>query len=155
MLVNTDHEAIESIIDVLRRDSRVDPNEVNVRVEDSVVYVSGMVDSAAERQAVIEDIQSIWPERIIDTLTLANFIERTDEELTASVKQAMMRDIAVDAGPIGVEARDGVVVLVGTVASHAHKYNAEDVAWWTPGVTEVISHLEVDGVLDPTDEPDY
>ncbi len=155
MLTITDREIVELIYDVLRRDSRVDPREVDVRVEGGVLYVSGLVDSAAERRAVIEDIQATWIDEVVETIRLANFIERTDEELTASVKQALLRDIAVDAGPIHVEAAGGKVVLRGTVASHSQKYSAEDVAWWTPGVIDVISYLDVDGVSDPTQEPDY
>lgn len=155
MLLSTEQDALGLILDTLRRDSRVDLNEISVRVEDGVVYVSGTVDSAAERRAVIEDIASVSFERVVETIVLANFIERTDEELRISVRQALLRDIAVDASPIRVDAAGGRVVLNGTVASYSQKYNAEDVAWWTPGVVDVVSHLEVDGLLDPTQEPDY
>lgn len=155
MLTITDREIVELIYDVLRRDSRVDTREVDVRVEGGVVHVSGLVDSAAERRAIIEDLQATSIDEVVENIRLANFVERTDEELTASVRQALLRDIAVDAGPIRVEAAGGKVVLQGIVASHSQKYNAEDVAWWTPGVIDVVSHLDVDGLSDPTQEPDY
>jgi osmotically-inducible protein OsmY len=75
--------------------------------------------------------------------------------LRLAVRQALARDIAVDSSPVSVRAEDGVIVLAGRVSSSAQKYAAEDVAWWTPGVTDVISHLEVDGAVEPPDEPDY
>ena len=155
MAALTDREMTDLVNRVLSRDSRVDPREIEVRVENGVVYVSGAVDSAAERRAAQEDIESTPAERVVDTIRLRNFVERTDEELQAAVKQALVRDIAVDAGPVEVEARSGAVTLVGRTASYAQKYAAEDVAWWTPGVTDVVSHLEVDGFSEPPDEPDY
>ena len=155
MAVPNDRELEELIDKALSRDSRVDRGEIEVRVESGVVYVSGTVDSAAERRAAQEDIESAAVDRVVDTLTLGNFVERTDEELKAAVQRALARDIAVDSQPISIHAEDGVIVLSGEVSSSAQKYAAEDVAWWTPGVTDVISHLEVDGVVEPPDEPDY
>jgi len=155
MPVLTDHEMAELVEDALRRDSRVDRREIDICVENGVVFVSGEVDSAAERRAAQEDLESTPAQRIVNTLTLRNFVERTDEELRASVKQALLRDLAVDATLIVVDAREGVVTLAGRVGSSAQQYAAEDVAWWTPGVTDVVSHLHVDGVPEPPDEPDY
>ena len=155
MAVLTDREMAELISNILARDSRVDRGEIDVRVEDGVVFVSGEVDSAAERRAAQEDIESAPAQRIVNTLTLRNYVERTDDELRAAVKRALSRDLAVDAATVTVDAEDGVVTLSGRVASSAQQYAAEDVAWWTPGVTDVISHLHVDGVPEPPDEPDY
>jgi len=155
MAIPNDREMMDLIGDILSRDSRVDKGEIDVRVENGVVFVSGAVDSAAERRAAQEDIESTPAERIVNTLTLRNFIERTDEELVAAVKYALARDLAVDSAPVAVDAKDGVVTLGGTVASWAQKHAAEDVAWWTPGVTDVVSHIEVDGLVEPPDEPDY
>ena len=155
MAVPNDREIEELIDKALSRDSRVDRGEIEVRVESGVAYVSGTVDSAAERRAAQEAIESTPVDRVVDTVTLGNFVERTDEELKAAVERALARDIAVDCSPISVHAEDGVIVMAGKVSSSAQKYAAEDVAWWTPGVTDVISHLEVDGVVEPPDEPDY
>ena len=140
-----DREIEELARECIIADSRVDIGEIDVNVRDRIVYLSGKVDSAAERQAITEDI-SIIPGVIdvVDQLVLRNYVERTDDELREAVKHALARDIAVDASPVTVEAEEGKVVLRGHVDSYAQKNNAEDVAWWTPGVTEVISHLEVE-----------
>ncbi len=140
-----DREIEEVTRECLVADSRVDIGEIDVNVRDGVVHLSGKVDSAAERQAILEDIR-IVPGVIdtIDQLVLRNYVQRTDAELKEAVKHALARDIAVDAVPVTVEAAEGKVVLRGHVDSYAQKNNAEDVAWWTPGVTDVISHLEVE-----------
>jgi osmotically-inducible protein OsmY len=156
MATHRDREMEELVTVALRKDSRIDLSEINVRVDDGVVYLSGTVDSAAEKKAAQEDLQAtVGIVRIVDQLTLRNYVEKSDDELRHSVRQFLIRDIDVDAHPIEVEARGGVITLTGTVASYAQKTEAECVAWWIPGVTDVISLLEVDGILDPPDEPDY
>lgn len=146
MDVTRDREMERLVTGALKRDSRVDLGEITVRVESGIAYLTGMVDSAAERVAAQQNVEAtLGPGKMVDQLTLRNFVERTDQELEAEVKQALHRDLAVDAGPITVKADSGVVSLSGRVLSYAQCYAAENVAWWTPGVTEVRSHLVVDG----------
>ena len=140
-----DREMEESIRRFLTADSRVDMTEVDVCVEDRTALLSGTVDSAAERQAVVEDVRAAGRvEDIVDQLVLRNYVERTDQELREAVRNALARDIAVNAELVLVEAREGEVALSGHVDSYSQKTAAEDVAWWTPGVTNVVSHLEVE-----------
>ncbi|MCE5314230.1 MAG: BON domain-containing protein [Armatimonadota bacterium] len=156
MATHRDREMEELVTVVLRRDSRIDLSEISVRVDDGVVYLSGIVDSAAEKKAAQENLQATAGiERIVDQLTLRNYVQKSDEELRHAVKQFLIRDIDVDAQPIDVEACGGVVTLRGRVASYAQKTEAECVAWWIPGVTDVVSHIEVDGIMEPPQEPDY
>jgi hyperosmotically inducible protein len=44
---------------------------------------------------------------------------------------------------ISVEAKDGVVILKGTVSSFGDRRAAEGAAWSAPGVTEVRDELAV------------
>ncbi|MCE5323674.1 BON domain-containing protein [bacterium] len=157
MVTHKDRQIEEQVTVTLRNDSRIDLSEISVHVDDGVVYLTGTVDSAAEKKAAWEDLQAATGiDRVVDELVIRNYIDRSDEELRHSVKQFLIRDIDVDANPIDVEARDGVVTLKGRVASYAQKVEAECVAWWIPGVTDVISHLEVDGIFDPlAEETDY
>ncbi|MCL5104658.1 MAG: BON domain-containing protein [Armatimonadetes bacterium] len=150
-----DRKVEELVTSVLSKDSRIDFSEIKVKVENGVVYLSGTVDSAAERRAAQEDLESAPPvETVVDQLTLRNFIERTDEELAESVRRALIRDITLDARQIKVEATGGVVTLSGRVESYAQKSAAENVALWTPGVVDVISHLEAGPLPGPPEEPD-
>jgi osmotically-inducible protein OsmY len=152
----TDVELGNLIDEVLCSDTRVDRGEVSIRVKDGIVHVSGTVDSAAERHAAIEDIQTVvLAKMVVDSLKLKNYVERTDEELRAEVRQALARDKAVDVAGVAVNARAGTVVLDGTVESRAQKLAIESVAWWTPGVTEVVNRLRVEGIPEPPDDADY
>ena len=151
-----DRRIEQLIAEALDADSRIDAGEVSVGVQDRVVYLSGAVDSAAERRAVEEDVRAVADvESVVDELSLRNFVERTDDELAESVRRALLRDIAVDAACISVATAAGVVTLGGRVSSYCQRLVAENITWWTAGVTDVIGHIEVDGTTGPLDEPDY
>lgn len=148
-----DSDIEELIISLLRADSRVDEREVTVRVDDGVVRIVGTVDSAAELHAALEVAKSAPGVRsVVSQLVMGNFAELSDDELRASVHTALLRDLAVDSPGIGIEARGGVVTLTGKVDSYHQKSAAENVAWWTRGVIDVISYLTVDGAADPIEE---
>ena len=151
-----DHEIEQRIRTALRGDSRIDQSEIDVRVECNTVYLSGEVDSAAEKRAATEDVEALlFGQRIVDDIRLKNYVERTNEELEHGVRQAIIRDLDAGHVPVFVEARDGVVVLSGRVDSYAQKSVVENIAWWTPGVTDVISRLQVGGISDPPDDLEY
>ncbi len=152
----TDAELQAKISAVLEGDSRVDMTEITVRVEGGTVQLTGTVDSAAERKAAREDAETIVArDKVVDRLTLRNYIERTNEELVEEVRHAMNRSPDVDAGDVVLEASDGVVTLHGRVRSFAQKHAIENIVWWTPGVIDAVTRLQVDGIEDPPDEPDY
>ena len=150
----SDREIEESVRRALRADTRVDAGEVEVHLEDGTAFLTGAVDSAAERQAALEDAKAAAGVRdVVDGLVLRNYIERTDDELRKAVRHALARDIAVSTDLISVEAGDGRITLSGMVDSYSEKNAAEDVAWWTPGVTHVVSRLEVEDEI-PADLKD-
>lgn len=149
----TDSDLHRMITSALQEDPRVDMNEVDVRVQRGVVYLSGEVDSAAERHAIQESIRSTGAAgSVVDELTLRNYVERTDDELRGAVKQALIRDISIDAGNVEIDTAGGAVTLRGHVSSYAQKMNAETVAWWTPGVINVTNRLDVDGLGDTPED---
>jgi osmotically-inducible protein OsmY len=155
--VQPDNRTLErQILETLEEDSRVDPNEINVRVDNGVVYLEGTVDGAAERKAVREDVDSVpGVEQVVDNLKLVNFIERSDNELREAVRQDLIRSPYVDAAHVEVTARNGEVILEGVVGTFAEKSSAENVAWWTPGVTNVISQLKAEEADFVEDEPPW
>lgn len=138
-----DNRVEEMVKKTLSNDSRIDLSEIQVDVQNGVVYLSGKVDSALEKRAARESLQAADIDQVVDQLELRNYIERTDMELSNCVKQAMIRDIDVDARAIDVSANAGSVFLSGRVDSFFQRNAAENIAWWTPGVTDVINRLEV------------
>jgi len=140
----TDAEIQSRIEGVYRGNTRVDPKEVTVKVQDAVVVLTGAVDSAKEKRyarELAEEVEGV--KGVNDQLTIKNFVKRPDAELAEAVRHALVRDAFVDGGQIEVYASNGEVRLDGTVPTYAVKKSAEDVTWWTPGVTNVESLLLV------------
>jgi hyperosmotically inducible protein len=67
-----------------------------------------------------------------------------DAALTAKVKAALISDPDVDAGPIDVDTKDGVVRLQGSAQSQARLDRAVAIANGIDGVKSVESQLKVD-----------
>ena len=59
------------------------------------------------------------------------------------IGQALRRSADTEADRISVEAKNGKVVLRGTVRSWAEREDAERAAWAAPGVCEVDDEIAV------------
>ena len=73
------------------------------------------------------------------TNAAANVVDNA--ALTTKVKAALLADDMVKGTQINVESNNGVVTLIGTVDSAAHKSRAEEVAKGVSGVTRVVNNL--------------
>jgi osmotically-inducible protein OsmY len=129
---------------VLRADHRVDTREVAVAVDSGHVTLTGAVDSVPEKRAARQDAESLpGVEGVTDEMTVKGFVPVPDDELVAAVHNSLSRDAYVNSEAIEVYASGGEVRLDGTVATYAERKAAADVAWWTPGVTNVENLLLV------------
>jgi hyperosmotically inducible protein len=66
-----------------------------------------------------------------------------DSTVSAKVKTKLAADSQTSAIKIGVETRDGVVTLTGTVPTDTEKAKAEQLAKNTDGVKRVVNHIDV------------
>jgi osmotically-inducible protein OsmY len=140
----SDQEIKSAVEGLLLRNSRVDEKEVRVEVRDSVVTLTGEVDSTLEKRnarRIAEDVEGVH--HVVDNLSVKGFVKRTDEELVQDVKIRLQRDAFVENSPIEVYAQNGEIRLDGSVGTYHEKKAVEDVAWWTPGVIGVENLLLV------------
>lgn len=75
-----------------------------------------------------------------------------DEQLLRNVRDELGWDPAVDHGAIHVVVQDGVVILSGTVTSHAAKLAAEKAAHGAFGIRGVFDGITVGNDPEATDE---
>src|SRR5437762_9388674 len=110
----TDEDIQADVLDELKWDMRVRPNEIGVVVKDGIVTLTGWVDSylkklaaenAAHRvpgvNAVANDIE----------VRLPGSAERTDADLAKAVLDALRWDAAIPAGKLDVTVSQGWVTL--------------------------------------------
>jgi len=128
----------------LERDAWVDADKITVTVTNGVVYLSGTVDSYTEKSYAESDAWSV--EGVVDVvnnITIVPRPTRSDAEIATDVRADLVRNIRIDPSRISVEVVNGVVYLQGSVATIGQKWLASDVAWWTPGVKDVVNELQV------------
>ena len=153
----TDEDIAHDVTELLRWNTIVDAEAVEIEVENDVVTLSGQVDSLYEKQLAgrlaevigveevdISNLDVRWTERDGDALP------RTGRELQQAVRMALSLDPRLDAFEPEIEVENGVVTLTGTVDSLDARLVAGDAARDTLGVQTVRNRLEVD----PPEVPD-
>jgi hypothetical protein len=69
--------------------------------------------------------------------------KRSDERIREDLCEHLMDISDIDSSDVSVQVRDGCVVLEGTVPVRSMKYEIEDIAATTLGVTDVENHIRV------------
>jgi osmotically-inducible protein OsmY len=157
-----DAELEQDIKSQLRRDVLVDEGLVKVDVVDGVAKLRGAVGSLAERRRAREDawitgvsdvdvsgLEVEWWAR--DRMRRASVKAPPDSAVEEAVRDALQLDPRVKEADVRFHVDDGIVTLVGEVASLAAKHAAEEDAENTTGVWRVKNHLWVRPVEEVAD----
>jgi osmotically-inducible protein OsmY len=153
MMTRTDEQIQRDVLDELRWDARVQPNEIGVSAKDGVVTLTGWVDSyakkwAAERaahrvrgvKAVADDIE----------VRLPSSAERTDADIAAAATRALEWDAFVPIEKLDVTVAKGWVTLKGEVEWEYQKRAAERVIRRLSGVRGVTNLITVKPRVQPS-----
>src|SRR3989440_12516733 len=103
----TDEQIQEDVLDELKWDARVQPNEIGVAVKDGVVTLMGWVDSYTKRWAAEEAAHRVRGVKAVANdieVRLPSAAERTDADIAAAVTRALEWDAFVP-----IERLDGTV----------------------------------------------
>lgn len=138
----TDADLAAAVVNALRWDAGLPADKIQVTVSQGWVTLRGEVDYY---------YQKIDAERVVRRLSgvkgVTNLITVKPHPLPSDLKQtiekALVRNAETDAKNITVEVQGSKVILRGTVRSYLEKQVAEDIAWSTPGVTEVDNQIVV------------
>jgi osmotically-inducible protein OsmY len=138
----TDADLAKAVLDALRWDAAVPADNIEVTVDHGWVTLKGEVEYAFQKREAERVV-----ERIAGVKGVTNLIEVrprvTPEDLKEKIRQALVREAQLDASHITVDVQGGKIILRGRVRSYAEKKAAEEVAWHTPGVTDVENQIEV------------
>jgi osmotically-inducible protein OsmY len=175
-----ERSAVEkAILAALERDPAVNLHRYPIRVEYDLVgrtvSLSGEVETlAAKKRAYVIASQADGVEGVIDRIRLAATPARGDGAIRDELVQALVgepafRDAAIyvhNKGGIGrireaqswpkdlieIAVGEGVVTLTGHVQSLSHKRLAGALAWWVPGVRDVLNELRVEPPEEDNDD---
>lgn len=139
----TDKEIAKAIINALEWNSSVPEADIEVRVEDGWVYLSGQVQYSYQKEAAKKAIEKLLGVRgVSNTIGLEDNIK--PGEVKEKIKKAFQRLASLEADNIILETYGHTVTLRGNVHSLKEKEDAETAAYNAPGVHEVNNELEVE-----------
>jgi osmotically-inducible protein OsmY len=150
--VHTDEDIQRDVLEELKWDPRVRPNEIGVAVKDGIVTLTGWVDSYLKKIAAEEDAHRVPGIKAVVNdieVRLPGSAERTDADLAKAVVNALKWDAGIPTDKIDVTVSHGWVTLKGEVDYYFQKRDAERVVSRLSGVRGVTNLLTVRALPSP------
>jgi osmotically-inducible protein OsmY len=139
---HTDEEIQENVLEELRWEPRVRANEIGVIVKNGIVTLLGWVDSYVQKVAAEAAVRGVRDVVNEIEVRLASSAQRTDDDLTKSVIDALAWHAPVPIDDLDVTVSKGWVTLKGAVEYNFQKREAEHVVQHIPevkGITNLIT----------------
>ncbi len=144
----TDVDVQEAIGAALTRETRVrsksEGGAISFRVQGGTVLLEGLTDSLIEKRVAEQVVLEIpGVSRVENMLRVRALPSRSDEVIATQVRDALTADPYIAERDLVITVNGGAVTLGGHQDALAKKRLAGLVAWWVPGVTEVLNTIEV------------
>jgi osmotically-inducible protein OsmY len=140
----SDADIARAALDALLWDSMVPEDCVRVTVDKGWVSLEGTVVWNYQREAAGRVVRYLRGVRGVSNLLLVKpRVKIHTGEVKHQIFEAFRRSAELEARRIGIDAKDGKVVLHGNVHNWAEVEEAQRAAWSVPGVAQVENNLEV------------
>ena len=152
--IRTDEAIQTDVLEELKWDTRVRPNEIGVAVKDGIVTLTGWVDSYLKKMAAEEAAHRVPGVKAVVNeieVRLPGSAERTDHDLAKAVLNALRWDAAIPTGKVDVTVSQGWVTLKGEVEYAFQKRDAERAVQHLAGVKGVTNLIVVKPQVFPSD----
>lgn len=139
----SDTEIAQSAVNALKWNTSVPEDKVQVKVDNSFVYLTGELEWAYQRNAAKKAVESLYGVKgVINNISLKQKVKPI--EVKDRITKAFERSAELEAKNIHVDVNGTVVTLTGKVYSISEKDEAQRAAFFAPGVTKVVNNLKVD-----------
>lgn len=164
----TQQQTIAHVRGLIASEPRVNIHRYPIAVEfaeNGILTMTGEVGSLAAKKTALRLAASVaGVTGVIDRLRVASPHPMGDKETLDHLRDALLEEAALEgcalvlidrgerlsiratepsAAVIEIEVAGGIVTLNGCVSSLAHKRLAGLLAWWVPGISDVVNGLEV------------
>jgi osmotically-inducible protein OsmY len=153
-VIRGDDQIQLDVLDELKWDARVQPNEIGVAVKDGIVTLLGWVDSYTKRWAAEEAAHRVRGVKAVVNdiaVRLPVSSERSDADIAAAAVRALEWDAFVPVEKIDVTVTKGWVTLQGEVEWQYQKQDAERVVRRLSGVWGVVNLITVKPRVTPSE----
>jgi osmotically-inducible protein OsmY len=150
----TDEQIQKDVLNELKYDPRLEPNEIGVAAKNGVVTLTGWVDSYTKRWAAEEAAHRVRGVKAVANdveVRLPSSSERTDADLAAAAVRALEWDAFLSPEKIEVTVSKGWVTLKGEVEWQFQRQDAERVVRRLTGVKGVTNLISIKPRLSPTE----
>jgi osmotically-inducible protein OsmY len=141
----SDTDIAHAAVSAFQWDVEVPDTRVQVLVDDGWVSLDGAVDWQFQRVAAEKAVRYLTGVKGVINRISVQQPKVSAYEVNRRIEEALKRSAAIEADRISVDAKNGKVVLRGTVRSWAEREDAERAAWAAPGVSEVDDEISVAG----------
>jgi osmotically-inducible protein OsmY len=142
----SDEQIQRDVLEELRFEPRVLPNEIGVAVKDGVVTLTGYVESYPKRWAAEDAAHRVRGVKAVANeieVRLPTASERTDTDIAQAVAHALEWDVVVPFDKLDITVSKGWVTLNGEVEWQYQKDDAERVVRRITGVKGVTNLITV------------
>jgi len=132
-----------ALTNTLKIDLRVNP--IEIKTKGDALLIEGTVGGIRQKKrALLIALSLEGISGVIDRLRVLPASHMGDREIAAHIGDAFTQEPMLNSSKITLEVSNGEVDIEGKVSSLTHKRLAGVLAWWVPGVAEVINSLEVE-----------
>lgn len=152
-MTRTDEQIQLDVLDELKWDARVHPNEIGVAVKDGVVTLTGWVDNYTKKWAAENAAHRVHGVKAVANdieVRLPSSAERTDTDIAAAATRALEWDAFVPIERLDVTVSKGWITLRGEVEWQYQKQDAERVVRRLSGVRGVTNLITVRPRIKPS-----
>jgi osmotically-inducible protein OsmY len=140
----SDTELAHRVVNALAWDVEVPNEKIQAKVEDGWVTLEGTVDWQYQRNAAERAVRYLGGIKgVANQIAIAPSMSASAYDVAQRIKAALHRTAEVEAKRVEVTAKDGKVVLTGSVRSWPERADVERAAWSASGVMAVDDGLAV------------
>ena len=119
------------------------PGTVTADVRNGSVTLSGQVTWNSEQEAADQAVRYLKGVVGVSNLITLEKLNVPPAQVKENVEAALLRHATTEPNSIHVDTSGGKVTLTGYASSWRSMADAEDAAWATPGVTQVVDRLQL------------
>lgn len=144
IIIKTDQDIQNAVVDAFLFDPRVNAFKINVQVDNGFVTLSGIVDNLKAKKSANNDARNtIGVVGVANNIKVRPVEKYTDKEIKDNITRSLGLDPIVEMQNLNVIVRNQEAYLYGSADTYGEKIHAEDIASLASGVVEVNNYITV------------